>query len=105
MSESYPLDNLLSVRLFREETVKRGVSIAQASHREARENHEAQKAELEAWRKWRDEEVERRYEALIGTKLPIEKLTAFNQGIAGLGDDERGRAAAVDKSADRVRAC
>ena len=38
MSESYPLDNLLSVRLFREETVKRGVSIAQASLREAREN-------------------------------------------------------------------
>ena len=84
MSELYPLDNLLSVRLFREETAKRGVSVAQASLREARENLESRKAELEAWRKWRDAEVERRYDALIGTKLPIGKLTAFNQGIARL---------------------
>lgn len=105
MSESYPLDNLLSVRLFREETAKRGVSVAQASLREARENLESRKAELEAWRKWRDEEVERRYDALIGTKLPIGKLIAFNQGIARLADDELARAAAVDKSAETVRTC
>lgn len=105
MSEPYPLDNLLSVRLFREETAKRGVSSAQMVLREAREAHEAKKAELEDWRQWREAEVERRYEALMGKTLPIAKLTAFNQSIARLADDELVRVMAVDEAAKTVQTC
>lgn len=105
VSEPYPLDNLLSVRLFREETAKRGVSSAQMALREAREVYEAKKAELENWRQWREAEVERRYEALMGTTLPITKLTAFNQSIARLAEEELARVIAVDEAAKTVQTC
>lgn len=96
MSEAYPLESLLSVRLFREETARRNVFAARSQLKAAAEALERARDELEAWRAWKAAEVERRYEALIGRSVTIKALTAFNADLAALADGELAKRMAVD---------
>lgn len=103
MSEAYPLESLLSVRLFREETARRNVFAAQSQLKAAAEALERARDELEAWRAWKAAEVERRYDALIGRSVTIKALTAFNADLAALADGELLKRMAVDDARTRPR--
>lgn len=104
MPDAYPLESLLSVRRFREEAAKRGVVVAQSQHKAAAEALERARAELEAWRAWKAAEVERRYDALIGSRVSIKALTAFNAGLAELADGELAKRMAVDDAGRALEA-
>ena len=86
--ESYPLDALLTVRQYREESAKRQVRIAETSLREAEELVEKKKKELEEYRIWRRAEEDRRYEAIMNVPLSLERLDAFKAGLACLAAEE-----------------
>ena len=105
MPDPYPLKALLDVRLYREEAAKRAITAAKREVLEAREAAEAAREALVRWREWRVKETERRYEALIGRPTPIEKLQAFNQGLADLGLEELMKAAEIDKADKYVIEC
>lgn len=96
MPEAYPLESLLTVRRFREEAARRKVNSARLAAIEARNEIERCKKALEDWRVWREAEVERRYEAIIGASLPVSKLNDFNRALAKLGQDELEQVMKVD---------
>ena len=62
--EAYPLESLLSLRRFREESAVRRVAAAQTDCRLAEEAVKKEEEALERWRVWYAEEVSRRYEGL-----------------------------------------
>ena len=80
----YPLESLLSVRHFREEGAKRSVRYAEYAVREAEEEVIKRKEELEAFRKWRIEEEERRYDAIMNKPMSIRQIDVFKAGLAKL---------------------
>ena len=102
MPESYPLETLLYVRGFREEAAKRKVSHAQLAVKEAKEKVEELEAQLQAWRQWRQEETERRYQALLGKPTLIEKINRFNIELGLMAQDELLKVAAVDQAKNEV---
>lgn len=105
MAEPYPLDALMSVRLFREETAKRDVTIAQSRLREARETAEVRRKELADWEVWHEEEVERRYDAIMNRPTTTAGLAKFHQGLAKLADEGLARSAAVAAADEAASAC
>ena len=86
--DSYPLESLLSVRHFREEGAKRNVRYAEFAVREAEEEVAKRKEELEAFRKWRVEEEERRYDAIMLKPMSIRQIDNFKAGLANLAAQE-----------------
>ena len=102
MPESYPLETLLYVRGFREEAAKRKVTHAQMAVKEAKEKVEELEAQLQAWRQWRQEETERRYQALLGKPTLIEKINRFNIELGLMAQDELLKVAAVDQAKNEV---
>ena len=104
--EAYPLAALLTVRRYREESAKRRVRNAEIAIREAEENVEKKRRELEEFRIWRKEEEDRRYEAIMNVPMSLEALDRFKAGLAGLAEEENNRALAVleaQKEAERRR--
>ncbi|WP_294555845.1 YscO family type III secretion system apparatus protein [uncultured Mailhella sp.] len=93
--ERYPLEALLSVRHYREEGAKRRVRGAENALREAEAEMEKKKKELEAFRIWRVEEEDRRYAAIMGVPMRMEKLDAFKNGLALLVAQENDKEQAV----------
>ena len=98
MPETYPLDALLYVRGFREEAAKRRVTSAQFAVKEAHEKIEVAQGQLEAWRLWREEETERRYQALLGKPTVIEAINRFNADLGRMAQDELVKLAAVEEA-------
>ena len=105
MPDPYPLEALLNVRLYREDAANRSVAIAKRELKEALETAQAVREALSAWRIWRDAETERRYEALLGRPVVIEKLQAFNQGLANLSQQELEKTAAVEAADKKALEC
>ena len=105
MAERYPLESLLTVRHYREDEAARAVAQAQHQLKAAREAVSEQEEALRQWRRWRQEEVQRRYEALLGKVVSVKKLFEFNQGLAELNQQELDRAAAVEKARENERSC
>ena len=105
MPDPYPLEALLNVRLYREDAANRSVAIAKRELKEALETAQAVREALSAWRIWRDAETERRYEALLGRRVVIEKLQAFNQGLANLSLQELEKTAAVEAADKKALEC
>lgn len=93
--EQYPLESLLTVRQYREEGAKRQVRSAELALKEAESTVEAVKKQLEAYRVWRRQEEDRRYEAIMNTSMSLEKLDAFKAGLAQLAAEESKREQAV----------
>lgn len=102
MPETYPLEALLSVRNYREDAAKRALTRSQDAVREADAEVEKAREELEGWRKWRVEETDRRYAALIGRPTRIGRINEFNQGLASLAAEELDRIARVEAAKKRV---
>ena len=84
--EAYPLESLLSLRRFREESAGRRVAAAQNDCRVAEEAVKREEEALERWRVWYAEEVSRRYDGLIGQKTTIEGLEGFHKNLALLDE-------------------
>lgn len=105
MGEPYPLEELLSVRRFREQAAARSVAHAQRKLVEARSNVERREQELQDWRRWREEETDRRYASLLGRPTKIEAIDAFHHGLAVLAAQELGKLSAVDEARKNVADC
>ena len=93
--DPYPLESLLTVRHYREESAKRQVRSAELALREAEEHVETKQKDLEAYRCWRRDEEDRRYAAIMNVPLKIEELDGFKAGLAGLAAGEADREQAV----------
>ena len=100
--ERYPLEALLSVRLYREEGAKRGVRNAEGALREAVAAVDKKWKALEEVRIWRVEEEDRRYEAIMNVPMSMEKLDAFKNGLALLAAQENDREQAVAQAQKTV---
>ena len=72
--EKYPLAPLLKVREYREDAAKNALSAAERAVVEAQEAVERCRGELERYKVWRQEEVERRYDAIMGKGLSLKEL-------------------------------
>ena len=94
----YPLESLLSVRHFREEEAKRAVQAAQTALREARERVELRRREYEAYRQWRSEEEDRRWEELFRKAVKMSGLDRFKAGLAALAAGEQAKLEAVGEA-------
>ena len=86
--EKYPLEALLSVRHYREEEASRVVRDAEMRCREAQKRIEDLQNELNAFRIWRKEEEDRRYDAIMDTAMTREELENFKAGLAALAERE-----------------
>jgi type III secretion protein O len=88
MPEPYPLQSLLNVRQFREETAKRDVTVARGQVKEAQEACERKEQEVQQFKTWRVEEEERRWQHLFKTPVKIEGIDRFKAGLAALANQE-----------------
>ena len=102
---AYPLEALLSVRRFREESAARALRRANDAVREARRALDASLTALEDWRARLPEEVDRRYRAILGQTLSTEDLARFHLGLAELASHEVQLAAEVDRCRSACDAC
>ena len=99
--EAYPLESLLSLRRFREESTGRRVAAAQSECRVAEEAVKKEEEALERWRVWNAKEVSRRYEGLIGQKTTIGGLENFHRSLASLASEELEREMSLDDARKR----
>lgn len=109
MLPTYPLQALLSVRLFREDAAKNEVRAAERRALEARQETDRRLQVLEEYRAWWPAEVDRRYDAVIhdgqsGQGMNPEALDAFRAGLAALADGELVREAAVAEAREAEKA-
>ena len=84
--EKYPLAPLLKVREYREDAAKNALSAAERAVVEAQEAVERCRGELERYKVWRQEEVERRYDAIMGKGLSLKELDVFKAGLGALAE-------------------
>ena len=64
------------------------LSAAERAVVEAQEAVERCREELERYKVWRQEEVERRYDAIMGKGLSLKELDVFKVGLGALADGE-----------------
>ncbi len=95
---AYPLQPLLKVRSFREDNAQAEVTTAEGRVREAEAVVAERQAELERYREWRPQEVERRYASIMGQNMSLEDLDKFKAGLAALAEGEYAREAAVQEA-------
>ena len=96
--EKYPLAPLLKVREYREDAAKNALSAAERAVVEAQEAVELCRGELERYKVWRQEEVERRYDAIMGKK----KASALLKD-ASFVDEYRGKQIPSGKKSVTIR--
>ena len=96
--EKYPLAPLLKVREYREDAAKNALSAAERAVVEAQEAVERCRGELERYKVWRQEEVERRYDAIMGKK----KASALLKDAAFV-DEYRGKQIPQGKKSVTIR--
>lgn len=87
--EKYPLAPLLKVREYREDAAKNALSAAERAVVEAQEAVERCRGELERYKVWRQEEVERRYDAIMGKGLSLKELIVFQGVPAGNSQESK----------------
>lgn len=100
--ESYPLDALLSVRHFREESAKREVRYAELAVREAEEEVRRRQKEFDDFHAWRLAEEERRYDAIMNKPMSIRQIDIFKAGLASLAAEEASKAEEIQKAEKKV---
>ena len=101
--EKYPLAPLLKVREYREDAAKNALSAAERAVVEAQEAEERCREELERYKVWRQEEVERRYDAIMGKSLSLKELDVFKAGLGALADGELKLEEAVTQALENVK--
>ena len=101
----YPLAPLLRVRHYREDAAQMALRSAERAVVEAEEAVERCREELKRYHDWRQEEIERRYAAIMNVSLSLKDLDAFKGGLGVLAEAELQREQAVAKAAQRVDVC
>lgn len=101
----YPLQTLLNVRQFREKSADLAVRNAERALHEAEDAYQRAKEMLQQWRKWRVEEEDRRYTAIIGKKITLKQLDDFKAGLAALASEEVTKISEVTQAEQKVEQC
>jgi type III secretion protein O len=102
MAKVYSLSGLLFIRDFRVDAAVKAVSVAEAALRDAQATHIRLQEEHVAYRQWRAEETERRYQGIMGQSLTQDELDKFKIGLAMLVDEELHKEAAARDAAREV---
>ena len=92
---AYPLAPLMAVRLFREDAARRAVRAAEHAVAAAKAVVAQTQEELERYRRWRPEEENRRYAAILHQALSAAELDTFKAGLVALSVAEQQREQAV----------
>lgn len=98
----YPLANLLSARLFREEAAEREVLTRTSALEAAEAEREKARAELERYRVWRPGEERRRFEAVKNRCLSLGDLDEHQDDILQLRRAELAREEEAALASGRV---
>jgi type III secretion protein O len=80
----YPLEGLLAIRVFREDAAIKDLSAAESWLKTAMAETENRRQEFNNYRIWHREEVERRYQAIMGREMSQGDLEDFKAGLAWL---------------------
>ncbi|MDR0441302.1 MAG: type III secretion protein [Candidatus Accumulibacter sp.] len=91
----YPLVGLMRIRDFRVDAAGKAMRAAETRLRAAQEERLAKERELERYQVWRKEEVERRYQSIMGRTMSQEEIEAFKAGLSSLANEELAREEAV----------
>ncbi|MDR2788283.1 MAG: type III secretion protein [Candidatus Accumulibacter sp.] len=91
----YPLTGLMKIRDFRVGAARKAMQAAETRLRAAQAERLARERELERYRVWRKEEVERRYQSIMGRAMSQEEIEAFKAGLSALTDEELAREEAL----------
>lgn len=105
MAAKYPLQSLLSVRYFREDAAKNAVRAAERCVAEAQEKLDTARLRLAEYQAWWPQEVDRRYESIMGTEKTLEQLDEFKAGLAALSDGELKFHEAVFEAENEMKQC
>jgi type III secretion protein O len=97
----YPLAGLMKIRDFRVDAASKAVQAAEARLRVAREDRLEKEKELERYKRWREEEVERRYQSIMGRTMDQVEIDGFKAGLSRLADLALEKEEAL-READRV---
>ncbi len=102
---AYPLQALLSVRHFREESAERQMRGAELRLRASEEERDRKKQEFLLYQKWHQKEIDRRYDDIMEKELSMDALDKFHAGLAALDMQELEKQQEVDASEKNVLAC
>ena len=105
MPDRYPLEPLLTVRHFRENTAQNALRRAEQAVRDAEAFITQRQRELEAYRIWRLEEEERRYGEILGQEITMVDLDKFRAGLGALANEEQAKILAVDQARMELEKC
>lgn len=78
----YPLQALLNVRQYREQSAQNAARAAENAYRECSEKCLKQKKAIEEYRQWRFEEEERKYSEILEKKMTAEELENFRNSLS-----------------------
>ncbi len=95
MTAKYPLQGLLQLRSRRREDAERAVREKKQLLAAAVQKEEQAKAELENFKIWKQEETDRRYEAIMGKIMKQNKIEQFNADLKNLDVQEGEKASAL----------
>ncbi|MDR3159334.1 MAG: type III secretion protein [Zoogloeaceae bacterium] len=87
----YPLIDLIKVRDFRVDARAKAMRAAETRLRAAQAQRDAREGEWQDYKVWRKEEVERRYQSILGQTMTQDELDAFKAGLSALADEELAR--------------
>jgi hypothetical protein len=87
----YPLIDLIRVRDFRVDARVKAMRAAETRLRAAQAQRDAREREWKDYKAWRKEEVERRYQSILGKTMTQGELDTFKAGLSALADEELAR--------------
>lgn len=95
----------MTVRLFREDMAQRAVRAAEHALALAEADAAEKREELETYRRWRPEEEDRRYAAILNQALNSTELDAFKAGLVALAVAEQKREQALLDAENALQQC
>ena len=81
---TYPLARLIGLRRHRQDDASRLKSLAQKKLEQSKNAVITKKKEIEEYKIWKEEEIVRRYDAIMFKQMTSEGFESFKQGIANL---------------------
>lgn len=99
----YPLEPLLTVRRYREDSAQRAVQRAEEAVLEAQKHLAVQEEKRITYCQWRIEEENQRYDAIMEHILSLQELDTFKAGLAALAAEERQHEEAVARAQGELK--
>lgn len=105
MPVAYPLQEILKVRMKRQELAQTEVIKATHALEMAKLELKKREEELDKYRIWRKEEEQKRYDKMINKKLPHYQLNEIKAEISQLREDEAIYVNKVDQAQIKIDEC